>query len=56
MPKITKVTHERQVKFALRIPEPLHVKLQKSADRSRRSLNSEILTLLEKALTLDETK
>lgn len=56
MSKATKAHSKRLVKFALRIPQGLHGRLHKSADRSRRSLNSEILTLLEKALAAEGNK
>ena len=39
------------IKFTLRIPEDLHERLTTQADTDRRSLNSEILHLLDVALT-----
>ncbi|WP_409472808.1 Arc family DNA-binding protein [Streptomyces sp. HC307] len=39
------------LKFTLRIPEDLHARLTTQAEIDRRSLNSEILHLLEVALT-----
>ncbi len=39
------------IKITLRIPEELHAQLTAQADTDRRSLNSEILHLLEVALT-----
>lgn len=50
MTKPTKPSQPASIRFALRLPEDLHSRLQKAAQMSRRSLNSEILTLLEKAL------
>jgi predicted HicB family RNase H-like nuclease len=38
------------IKFTLRIPDDLHERLAAQADTDRRSLNSEILHLLEAAL------
>ncbi|MFH0241102.1 Arc family DNA-binding protein [Streptomyces sp. HK10] len=37
--------------FSLRLPEALHERLLAQADTDRRSLNSEIIHLLEVALT-----
>ncbi|WP_409469642.1 Arc family DNA-binding protein [Streptomyces sp. HC307] len=39
------------IRFALRIPEDLHARLTAQAAADRRSINSEILHLLEVALT-----
>ncbi|MDQ0760536.1 Arc family DNA-binding protein [Streptomyces canus] len=39
------------LKFTLRIPDDLHARLITQAETDRRSLNSEILHLLEVALT-----
>jgi len=36
--------------FGLRIPEPLKSLLKESATRNRRSMNSEIVTILEQAV------
>ena len=40
--------------YALRLPRDLHARLLQSAEAGRRSLNSEIVFQLERALTLDE--
>ncbi|MEV6674279.1 Arc family DNA-binding protein [Streptomyces sp. NPDC051162] len=40
------------IRFALRIPEDLHARLTKQATADRRSINSEILHLLEVALSV----
>lgn len=45
---------KNQVRFALRIPGVLHRRVQKSAAQSRRSINSEMLILMEKALVLEK--
>lgn len=50
MLKKTKEGDQDFIRFALRIPQELHASLQKSAEKNRRSLNSEILTLLEISL------
>ncbi|RAG82683.1 toxin-antitoxin system HicB family antitoxin [Streptacidiphilus pinicola] len=39
------------IRFALRLPEDLHTRLTAQAAHDRRSINSEILHLLEVALT-----
>ncbi|WP_307821907.1 Arc family DNA-binding protein [Streptomyces coffeae] len=39
------------IKFTLRIPDDMHERLTAQAETDRRSLNSEILHLLEVALT-----
>ncbi|WP_075732817.1 Arc family DNA-binding protein [Streptomyces acidiscabies] len=39
------------IRFALRLPEDLHTRLTAQAATDRRSINSEILHLLEVALT-----
>ena len=39
---------QKEFKFTLRIPVPLWVKLNRRADLNRRSLNSEILPMLER--------
>lgn len=38
------------VHINLRLPEELHERLKRQAERDRRSLNAEILVLLERAL------
>jgi len=40
----------REVKYTLRIPEDIHQKLEASAAKNRRSLNNEMLIILEKFL------
>lgn len=42
------------IRFALRIPEDLHARLTAQATADRRSINSEILHLLEVALAAAE--
>ncbi|MFG2883951.1 Arc family DNA-binding protein [Streptomyces sp. NPDC048297] len=42
------------IKFTLRIPDHMHERLTTQAETDRRSLNSEILHLLEVALTTVE--
>lgn len=42
------------LKFTLRIPEDLHLRLAAQAESDRRSINAEILHLLEVALTAVE--
>ncbi|MGW4424502.1 Arc family DNA-binding protein [Streptosporangium sp. NPDC004631] len=44
---------ESEVRITLRVPGDLHTRLTTRAQRERRSLNSEILHLLEGALTAD---
>lgn len=43
------------VRISLRLPEELHTRLVEQAARDRRSLNSEILHLLEKTLDTAES-
>lgn len=43
-------------KVTIRIPDELHDDIKELADRSRRSLNSEIVWLLEQALTQQEER
>ncbi|MDX3457639.1 Arc family DNA-binding protein [Streptomyces sp. ME02-8801-2C] len=43
------------IRFALRIPEDLHARLTAQAAADRRSINSEILHLIEVALSAIET-
>lgn len=38
------------IRFALRLPDDLHERLSAQANKDRRSINSEILHLLETAL------
>ncbi|MEI8095915.1 MAG: Arc family DNA-binding protein [Spirochaetales bacterium] len=42
------------IKFSLRVPQPLWVKLNRRATKNRRSLNSEILVLLERGADEEE--
>lgn len=41
-------------RFTLRIPPYLHIELKVMAARSRRSLNSQVVAILEKAVTATE--
>lgn len=52
MPKAK--TAGREARFALRMPEKLQERLRKSAEQNRRSINAEIIVILEKALGSDE--
>lgn len=40
----------------VRIPDELHVRIQQSAERERRSLNAEILWLIERGLGTQTTE
>jgi hypothetical protein len=42
--------------FKLRLPEPMRDRIRASAEASRRTLNSEIIVLLERALPADKNQ
>lgn len=47
---------EEEARITLRLPARLHEQLKDAIKTSRRSLNSEIVFLLEYAIRLEETK
>ncbi|MCB1522484.1 MAG: Arc family DNA-binding protein [Rhodoblastus sp.] len=44
-----------EIKLTVRMPLRMKVKLKAGADANRRSLNSEILTIIERAMKADPT-
>ncbi len=44
----------REARFALRMPEKLQERLRRSAEQNHRSINAEIIVILEKTLGTDK--
>lgn len=56
MPKSKLFPNENEINYALRLPESLHVALVRLAAKDRRSLNAEIVVLLEQAVQQECTE
>jgi predicted HicB family RNase H-like nuclease len=52
----TEVQEALEARFMLRVPESIRTRVEQSARNHRRSMNSEIIVLLERALPAEENK